>query len=202
MVEIKPIAADVLQSREVIKWGHGAVDVHDDTGRHGASDPGANQGVPIVLRHHRQCIRQGRRAKREEDTDLRCIPRRRSSHSDLLQRGQRLPCRRVLLVLSLDTSSERPQHRFRHDPPRRITGTVGNRPKKPQAIRTWDTALGYLDQHQTARNLTAGLGNARQPGVTRAFLHSRALAARIAREPIEIRNREQAITRSPVMRIR
>lgn len=66
---------------------------------------------------------------------------------------------------------------LRRDPPERITDTVGQRPATGDRIRAWDTALGYLDQHQAAHGLTTGLGPIQGPSVTRAFLHSRALAA-------------------------
>ncbi|MCP3881772.1 MAG: hypothetical protein GY701_25795, partial [Sulfitobacter sp.] len=69
---------------------------------------------------------------------------------------------------------------LRRNPPERITKTIGERPAKGDRIRAWDNAVGYLDQHQSAHGLTAGLGPTEGPSVTRAFLHSRALAASTA----------------------
>lgn len=90
---------------------------------------------------------------------------------------------------------------LRRDPPKRITDTIGTRPTKGDRIRSWDTALGYLDQHQTAHTLATGLGPTRGPGITRAVLHSRALAAKQTRQVEHRRNLEQGITRDRVMRI-
>ena len=70
---------------------------------------------------------------------------------------------------------------LRRNPPERVTNAIGQRPPtKGDRIRAWDTAVGYLDQHQSAHGLTASLGPTRGPSVTRAFLHSRALAASTA----------------------
>ena len=69
---------------------------------------------------------------------------------------------------------------LRRDPPERITDAIGQRPVEGDRIRTWDNAVGYLDQHQAAHDLTAGLGPSQGPSITRAFLHSRALAASTA----------------------
>jgi hypothetical protein len=66
---------------------------------------------------------------------------------------------------------------LRRDPPERVTNTIGQRAAKGDRIRAWDTALGYLDQHQTAHGLRAGLEPVRGPSATKAFLHSRAFAA-------------------------
>ena len=69
---------------------------------------------------------------------------------------------------------------LRRNPPERITNTIGERPEKGERIRAWDTALGYLDQHQAAHGLAAGLGPIQGRSITGAFLHSRALAASTA----------------------
>lgn len=69
---------------------------------------------------------------------------------------------------------------LRRNPPERITHTIGQRSTKSDRIRAWDNAVGYLDQHQAAHGLTAGLGQTQGPSVTKTFLHSRALAASTA----------------------
>ncbi len=69
---------------------------------------------------------------------------------------------------------------LRRNPPERITNTIGERPVKGDRIRAWDNAVGYLDQHQSAHDLTSGLGPTQGPAVTGALLHSRALAASTA----------------------
>ncbi|MCP3859158.1 MAG: hypothetical protein GY704_05865, partial [Phycisphaeraceae bacterium] len=86
---------------------------------------------------------------------------------------------------------------LRRDPPQRVTNTLGQRPAKGEHIRRWDTALGYLDQHQAAHGLTAGLGPIQGPSVTRAFLHSRALAASTAKKLTQ----DNGISHANVMRI-
>ncbi len=65
---------------------------------------------------------------------------------------------------------------LRRNPPERITDTIGQRPTKGDRIRAWDDAVGYLDHHQAAHGLAAGLGLTEGPGTTKAFLRSRALA--------------------------
>ncbi len=69
---------------------------------------------------------------------------------------------------------------LRRNPPERVTDAIGQRPVKGDRIRPWDTALGYLDQHQSAHGLTAGLGPVQGPSVTKAFPHSRAPAVSTA----------------------
>ncbi len=66
---------------------------------------------------------------------------------------------------------------LRRNPPEHITNTIGQRPVKGDRIRAWDNAVGYLDQHQAAHALTAGLGPTQSSSLTKAVLHSRALAA-------------------------
>ncbi len=86
---------------------------------------------------------------------------------------------------------------LRRNPPERTTNTLGQRPAKGDRIRAWDTALGYLDQHQAAHGLTAGLGPIQGPSVTRAFLHSRALAVSTANKLTQ----DNGISHDNVMRI-
>ncbi|MCP3882822.1 MAG: AAA family ATPase, partial [Sulfitobacter sp.] len=87
---------------------------------------------------------------------------------------------------------------LRRNPPERVTNTIGQRPVKGDPIRAWDNAVGYLDQHQAAHGLTAGLGPIQGPSVTRAFLHSRALAASAANRLTQ----DNGIDHANVMRIR
>ncbi|MCP4385402.1 MAG: hypothetical protein GY798_28985 [Hyphomicrobiales bacterium] len=86
---------------------------------------------------------------------------------------------------------------LQRDPPDRITATIGQRPATGDRTRAWDTALGYLDQHQTGHGLAAGLGPVRGPSATKAFLHSRALAAWTANQVTH----DNGIGRDNVMRI-
>ncbi len=86
---------------------------------------------------------------------------------------------------------------LRRNPPERVTDAIGQRPAKGDRIRAWDTALGYLDQHQSAHGLTAGLGPIQGPSVTRAFLHSRAFAASTAAKLAQ----DSGISHDNVMRI-
>ncbi|MCP4103098.1 MAG: AAA family ATPase, partial [Lentisphaerae bacterium] len=86
---------------------------------------------------------------------------------------------------------------LRRNPPERVAGTIGQRPVKGDRIRAWDNAAGYLDQHQAAHGLTAGLGPTQGPTVTRAFLHSRTLAASTANSL----TRDNGISHDNVMRI-
>ena len=69
---------------------------------------------------------------------------------------------------------------LRRNPPERVTNTIGERPAKGDRIQSWDNAVGYLDQHQSAHGLAAGLGPTQGPSMTRAFLQSRAHAASTA----------------------
>ncbi len=94
---------------------------------------------------------------------------------------------------------------IRRDPPDRVIDTLGVRPKGGQPSRAWDNAAGRLDQHQTAFDLTKGLGPTKGRKLPMGFLFSRALAAG------DQRNIEQAISRErqqarqiegPALRIR
>ena len=86
---------------------------------------------------------------------------------------------------------------LRRNPPERVTNTIGERPARGERIRSWDHAVGYLDQHQSAHGLTAGLGPIQGPSITRTFLHSRALAASTANKLTP----DNGISHDNVMRI-
>ena len=86
---------------------------------------------------------------------------------------------------------------LRRNPPERVTDAIGQRPVKGDRIRAWDNAVGYLDQHHAAHGLTAGLGPTQGPSVTRAFLHSQALAASTANKLTQ----DNSIRHDNVMRI-
>ncbi|MDG2025938.1 MAG: MobF family relaxase [Acidimicrobiales bacterium] len=64
---------------------------------------------------------------------------------------------------------------IRRDPPDHITNTLGLRPAGGDASLAWDHAAGQLDQHQTAHNLTNGLGPANEPTLSNGFRLSRTL---------------------------
>ncbi len=86
---------------------------------------------------------------------------------------------------------------LRRNPPERVTNTIGDRPMRGDCIRAWDSAVGYLDQHQTAHGLTAGLGPIQGPSINGVFLHSRALAA----STVNKLTRDNGIDHANVMRI-
>ncbi len=86
---------------------------------------------------------------------------------------------------------------LRRNPPERIANNIGQRPVKGDRFRAWDDAVGYLDQHHAAHGLNAGLGPTQGPSVTRAFLHSRTLAASTANKLTQ----NNGISHDNVMRI-
>lgn len=94
---------------------------------------------------------------------------------------------------------------IRRVPPGRIVDTIGPRPNGGQPSRSWDSAAGRIDQHQTAFGLTKGLGPTKGRKLPMGFQFSRALAAS------DQHSIEQAITRErqqarqiegPALRIR
>jgi len=78
---------------------------------------------------------------------------------------------------------------IRRDPPARITDSLGIRPPGGESSRAWDDATGRIDQHQTAYDITEGLGPKKCRKLPNGFLFSRALADG------DRRNFDQAITR-------
>ncbi len=153
------------------------------------------QALPIDIAHHNHAIDRHTDALASLEPQLAD-----AEHRD--ERRPRLQNRLSDIDNRLSDDRRIRARHLRRKPPQRITDTIGTRPTKGDRIEAWDTAAGYLDQHQTAHNLTTGLGPTRGPGITRAFHHSRGLAATHIKNTDHQRNLEQAITRNRVMRIR
>jgi len=82
----------------------------------------------------------------------------------------------------------------------RIVDALGARPAGGEPALRWDHAAGQLDQHQTAFDLTDGLGPTRGRRLPVGFLHSRSLVERAqdqARQSIG-REKRQTLERSGI----
>ncbi len=83
---------------------------------------------------------------------------------------------------------------IRHQPPGRITDTLGRRPHEAKPGRTWDIAAGQLDQHQTAYSLSRGLGSTKGPRLPLGFLFSRDITQEASRAIKQAINNERQLT--------